>query len=274
MDQPPVTEMPEFMATIRSHTGHVTGVRPSSGGHGSASTVVVDCENGAVFVKAVPNWPGGRRDSLIREGLINPYVRPISPALRWQAQDDAWVVLGFEVVPGRAADFTPGSPDLPAVFDLLARIGDLPLPAVAADWPETRWDRHTPGPADAELLRGDALLYTDVNPGNLLVGDQTSWAVDWSWPTRGAAFIDPACLVVQLIAAGHSPASAETQAQALPAWKNADPMAVLVFAAANLRLYTTLADRRPDAAWPAAMADAAERWLGHRRGRRSSATPA
>lgn len=257
-------EVPEFMATIRPHTGDVTGVRPSSRGHGSASTAVVDCEKGPVFVKAVPNRPGGRRDSLIREGLINIHVRPISPVLRWQAQDDAWIVLGFEVIHARPADFTPGSPDLPAVLDLLARIGDLPLPAVAADWPETRWDHYTSSPADAELLRGDALLYTDINPDNLLIGDQASWAVDWSWPTRGAAFIDPACLIIQLIAAGHSPASAETQAQALPAWKSADPAAVRVFAAANLRMYTTLADRSPDATWLTAMADATACWLQHR----------
>ena len=264
MDHPAGAEVPEFMATIRPHTGEVTRVRPSSRGFGSASTVVVDCEKGPVFVKAVPNRPGGRRDSLVREGLINSYVRPISPALHWQAEDDAWTVLGFEVVHGRPADFTPGSPHLPAVLDLLARIGDLPLPAIASDWPETRWDRYTPDPADTERLRGDALLYTDINPGNLLIGDHGSWAVDWSWPTRGAAFIDPACLIVQLIAVGHSPASAETQAQALPAWKNADPAAVQVFAVANLRMYTTSADRNPDATWLTAMADATARWLQHR----------
>lgn len=260
----PGVELPEFMATIRPHTGNVTKVRPSSRGHGSASTVMVDCEKGPVFVKAVPNRPGGRRDSLIREGLINRHVQPISPELRWQAQDDAWIVLGFEAVHARPADFTPGSPDLPAVLDLLARIGDLPLPAVAADWPETRWDHYTTTAADAELLRGDTLLYTDINPDNLLIGDHASWAIDWSWPTRGAAFIDPACLIVQLIAAGHSPDSAETQAQALPAWKNADPTAVQAFATANLRMYTTLADRNPHATWLRAMADATARWQQHR----------
>jgi hypothetical protein len=40
------------------------------------------------------------------------------------------------------------------------------------------------------VLDGDALLHTDFNPLNILVGPDRVWMIDWAWPTRGAAFID------------------------------------------------------------------------------------
>ncbi|TDD83951.1 hypothetical protein [Actinomadura rubrisoli] len=252
---------PEFTALIRPHTGDVTGVRPTSRGNNSAVTAIVECENGPFFVKAVPNRPGGRRDSLVREGLVNPYVRSLSPASLWKAEDQAWIALGFEVVDGRSADFTPGSADLPAIIDIINRIGVLDLPEIAHDWPETRWDRFA---TDADRFQGRSLLYTDINPDNLLIGDGATWAVDWSWPTRGAAFIDPACLVVQLVAAGHSPQAAETWAAHCPAWTNADPQAISAFATANRHMYRRFADRSPDAPWLAAMATSAQQWADYR----------
>lgn len=228
---------PEFRALIAPHTGEVSDIRPAQRGHSTDVTAVIECEKGPFFVKAVPNRPGGRRASLVREGLINPFVQPLSPAVLWQAEDDMWTVLGFEVIQGRTADFTPGSPDLPAVVELLSRIGSLPLPEVAMEWEETRWDRFTAEESEADLLRGHALLFTDLNPSNFVVGEGRAWAVDWSWPTRGAALIDPASFVIQLVAAGHSPAQAETWAEKCEAWAHADPSAVAVFIAATVRMY-------------------------------------
>jgi hypothetical protein len=254
-----------FRALIHPYTGDLTQVAPPvSPGYGADLTAVVRGEKGRFFVKGMRNRPGGRLDSLVRERLINPFVRPVAPALRWSAEDDAWTALGFAVVDGRPSDFVPGSPDLPAIVALLDRIADLPLPDVARAWTETRWDRYTAGPAEAELFRGDALLYADINENNLMVGADRMWAVDWSWPTRGAAFIDPACLVVQLVAAGHSPESAESWAARCAVWKNADPAAVDAFAAAKTRMYWHLAFRKPDEPWLKAMAEAAESWANHR----------
>ncbi|GAA3616795.1 protein kinase [Streptomyces sp. S1A] len=254
----------DFRELIRPHTGDLTRVRPTAGGHSSDVATVVECEKGPFFVKAVPNRPGGRRDSIVRERLINPAVRSVSPALRWHAENDVWVVLGFDAVEGRAADFSPGSPDLPTVVGLVDRIGELDLPEVAREWPETRWDRFAGDEGQAALLRGDDLLHTDINPGNMMIGEHTAWAVDWSWPTRGAGFIDPACLVVQLIAAGHSPESAESWASGCAAWADADPKAVDAFARANALMYRVFADRKPDASWLGAMADASRAWADHR----------
>ncbi|SDG22738.1 hypothetical protein SAMN05421505_102319 [Sinosporangium album] len=255
--------VPEFMELIRPHTGDVTDVRPAAGGYNSATTVLVECDKGQFFVKAVPNRPGGRRDSLIREALINPFAVPLSPAVRWQVEDNAWIALGFEAVEGRPADFAPDSPDLPAVVGILNRIGALPLPEVVEGWPETRWDRFADLGA-AALFQGRALLYTDINPGNLLIGRRDAWAVDWSWPTRGAAWIDPACLVVQLVAAGHNARSAESWAAGCASWEKADRKAVDAFAVATARMYRRAADRRPGAEWLVEMSEAAMRWADHR----------
>ena len=38
------------------------------------------------------------------------------------------------------------------------------------------------------------------------------------WPTRGAAWIDPACWIVWLVFAGHVPREAEQRAIKVPAW--------------------------------------------------------
>ncbi|GAA3798727.1 hypothetical protein GCM10022403_035730 [Streptomyces coacervatus] len=77
-------------------------------------------------------------------------------------------------------------------------------------------------------------------------------------------FIDPALLVVQLLAAGHSPEAAEAWASRSTAWVMAAPKAVDAFAAATLRMYRVFADRRPDAVWLKAMVAAAGSWVGHR----------
>ena len=253
---------PEFWAQIYPYTGDVTDVQHTARGFSSDFTAVVECRKGPFFVKAMRNRPGGRFDSLLRERDINPFVRPLSPELLWHTDEGGWAILGFEVIDGRFSGFKPGSADLPAVVDLIDRIGRLELPAVAESWAESRWDRFAEG--DASLFTGDALLYTDINPDNLLIGELTNWVVDWSWPTRGAAFIDPACLVLQLIAAGHSAASAEGWAADCAAWEGGDQKALDAFAAANVRMYRSLVERKPDADWLRAMLAAAEAWTTHR----------
>ncbi|WP_049569169.1 hypothetical protein [Streptomyces sp. SBT349] len=258
------SSLPDLRALIHSHTGEVTVTRRTERGFSSDLTAIVECEKGPFFVKAMRNRPGGRRDSLVRERVINPFVLPLSPELLWHAEDQEWMVLGFEVVDGRRADFGPGSTDLPVVVELLNRVRRLSRPEVARDWTETRWDRFAANEAEATWLRGDALLHTDINPGNVMIGSRDAWAVDWSWPSRGAAFIDPARLVVQLIASGRSAEEAESWAAGCAAWAEADPRAVDAFAAAEVRMLWTFALRRPEATWRRAMAEAAEIWTTHR----------
>ncbi|WP_240965483.1 protein kinase [Streptomyces zingiberis] len=200
---------------------------------------------------------------MARERLINPSVHAFSPELRWHAESDEWIALGFEVVEGRSSDFGPNSGDLGAVVGLLDGLRGVPLPIEAGDWQETRWDRFAPE-GTTEFFRGDTLLFTDVNPDNFVIGERRSWIVDWSMPTRGAGFIDPACLVVQLLAAGHSAEQAEEWAARCKGWVDADASAIDAFAMATLRMNKRQAERFPEAEWLGAMAEAAETWAGHR----------
>jgi hypothetical protein len=249
----------DFWALIEPHTGVITAAYHTTRGYSSDVTVIVECTGGPLFVKAVRE-PSQHESSLAREAAINPYVRSVSPALRWRLRERGWNVLAFDAVPGNYADFTPGSADLPAVVDAVNAIGAIDCPDVASAWPEIRWNRFTSDPA---LLAGDRLLYTDINPDNLLICSGGISVVDWSWPTRGAGFIDPACLVVQLVAAGHTPAGAEEWARQCAAWQSADSEAIDVFAAATVRMYDHFEKRDP-APWRKAMTEAAASWAAHR----------
>ncbi|MCS0638345.1 protein kinase [Streptomyces sp. LP05-1] len=253
-----------FEDLIHPHTGEVIRVEIPERGFGSDFAAIISGEKGAFFVKAMFNRPGGRRGSIVRERLINPHVRPLSPPLLWSADGEGWIILGFAAVEERPLDFRPGSPDLPLAVNLLNRAAALELPDVARDWPENRWDDFARSEDELSLLRGDALLHTDINPSNMTVGNAGAWLIDWAWPTHGAAFIDPACFVVQLISAGHSPESAESWAADCTAWAAADPKAVDAFAVADLRMHRAVAARRPDEGWLAAMVVAAQAWVDHR----------
>ncbi|MGW1278506.1 protein kinase [Streptomyces tsukubensis] len=255
---------PEFLALVEQFTGPVKEMRPTKRGFSSDVLVLVDGELGRFFVKGIRNASGGRREEFVRERLINDSVQSVSPRLSWHTDGGDWMALGFERVDAEPSRFEPGSPDLPAVLDLLGRIGEIPLPDLVANWPETRWDAFADGPEEARLLRGDSLIHGDVAPGNFLVGPAGGWAVDWSWPTRGAAFIDPAFLVLQLIAAGHHPENAEELVAQVPAWSKSDPQGIDVFARANLRMFRHRAERYPDQSWLRDMEATAQAWVDHR----------
>jgi hypothetical protein len=218
---------------------------------------------GPFFVKGMRNRPGGRREQLLRERDINSFVQPLSPAVRWYVEGESWCVLGFKVFDGRGAYFGLDSADLPAVVDLVQQAGELKLPEIARGWPETRWDRFL-SEDDAALLRGDALLHTDINPSNCMIGESETRLVDWSWPTRGAGFMDPATLVFQLVSAHHDPAVAEWWVERCPAWTAADPEGIDAFVRASVHMQRWLVERRPDESWLKAMVTAAESWAEHR----------
>jgi hypothetical protein len=83
-------------------------------------------------------------------------------------------------------------------------------------------------------------------------------------PRLAALLLPVAYLVVQLVAAGHSPESAESWAAGCPAWTEADPKTIDAFAAATLRMYRRRAERNPDTPWLAAMVHAVQDWADYR----------
>ncbi|MFI1676046.1 protein kinase [Streptomyces sp. NPDC020607] len=259
---------PDLLDMISPFTGGIAGSWVPHRGFSSDVLAFIDGSHGRFFIKGVRNRAGGRRDSIVRERLINEAVQPLSPRLLWHVESDQWIVLGFEQVDGEPSVFTAGSKDGPAIVDLMNRIASTPLPEVAQDWPETRWNRFAADAEEAKLFAGDSLVHGDINPSNLLLGEDGSWVVDWAWPTRGSAFIDPALLVLQLISAGQLPEDAEAWVSRCDAWTEADPWGIDAFAMANLRLYRKRAKRFPEQAWLRAMEASAQEWVDHRRGDR------
>jgi hypothetical protein len=60
----------------------------------------------------------------------------------------------------------------------------------------------------------------------------------WAWPTRGAAWIDPACWLLRLMVGGHSAAEAEARGVRIHAYAAADPAHFDVFVRANVSMWT------------------------------------
>ncbi|MFJ7271875.1 hypothetical protein ACIQV3_35430 [Streptomyces sp. NPDC099050] len=124
--------------------------------------------------------------------------------------------------------------------------------------------------------RGDTLLHWDLHTANMLHRPAAGSAadevvlIDWSYRLHGAAWIDAAVLVPQLILGGHTPAQAERATARLP--RPAAPGALTGFAAGLAGLWTAASRQPPPATAPALRghqartADATLTWLRHRTG--------
>jgi hypothetical protein len=112
------------------------------------------------------------------------------------------------------------------------------------------------------LFAGTSLLHTEWTPGNVLVSDR-AYLVDWAWPTKGAAWIDPACWVVWLIASGHSPHSAQYWAAQIPCWQHSPPGSLDEFARVQARMWAGIAAESSEQ-WTKALAEASRLWSVHR----------
>jgi Ser/Thr protein kinase RdoA (MazF antagonist) len=122
---------------------------------------------------------------------------------------------------------------------------------------EQRWGPYSPSP---EQFAGHTLLHTDLAPHNVLITDRAH-LIDWAWPTRGAAWIDPAVLILRLMEAGHTATTADEWARAnLPAWTAAHPAPVTAFSAANAALWDEIA-HSDGQVWKKNMARHAHDWL-------------
>lgn len=242
---------------IEEQTGPVLTAEPATEGLNSEIAVAVHTSCGATFVKGLRS-DHPRVWTQHREAEINPYVLGVSPRLRWHVETDGWNLLGFELIVGRGVDYTPGSPDLPKVVRLLRRLSEIPCPAGPLKQAEQRWASYTDTP---ELFAGDCLLHTEWSPGNVMVND-TAHLVDWAWPTKGAAWIDPACWVIWLVASGHHPQSAQAWAARVPAWHGASLASLIKFARAQAGMWDEIAQDDPEP-WTHRTAEAARQWAEH-----------
>ncbi len=115
---------------------------------------------------------------------------------------------------------------------------------------------------DPSALRGNALLHTDLNPLNVLING-TARIIDWAWPTCGAVWIDPACFILRLMAAGHTPQEAEAWVQQTSSWDPSLDKDVDAFAVASARVWSEIARADPQP-WKKQLADVAEQWRRYR----------
>jgi len=253
---------------IGARTGPITSGRAVSDGLNSPLAAVVETCDGTVFVKGIPS---GHRQARTqdREAAAAPLVRDISPALLWHFDEAGWNVLGFEYVQGRAADYAPGSPDVEPVLRLMDSLSRIEVPDGygPVKYAEDRWKSYVADPADAQVLAGPAFIHTDWMPDNVLVSGGRARLIDWAWATLGAAWIDPACWLLRLMAHGHTADQAEALARRLPAYATADPAHVDVFAFVNVSMWDEINEqhnRENQVSWITTLARTSRRWAEHR----------
>lgn len=247
-------ELPDTVRrALESAAGPVRAVEQVAAGLNCGIAALLHTATQTVFIKGLrSNHP--RVATQRREAQINAYVAPIAPRLLCQIELDGWTMLGFEHLEGRHANLTPGSADLPKLADTLRRLGhiktpDLPLRGIGDRWAGLLDD------AALHLLSGEHLLHTDLNPHNILIAEHAR-IVDWAWPTLGAAWLDPACAALWLIAEGHPPPAAE-------AWAAASRHGINAFTAASCRLWEQIAHDDPQP-WKLRLHTAAQAWAEHR----------
>ncbi len=243
---------------IEKQTGPILAAEPVTDGLNSEIAVIVHTGLGATFVKGLRS-DHPRVWTQQREAEISLYLRHVAPPLRWHVESDGWSLLGFERVEGRRADYSPGSPDLPKVVHVMRQLREIPCPDLPLKAAQQRWSSYTDTP---QLFTGDNLLHTEWSPGNVVINDRAH-LVDWAWSTRGAAWIDPACWVVWLVASGHSSPSAENWAAEIPAWHSAPRDALDEFVQVQAARWEDIAQDDPES-WTERLADAARQWMEYR----------
>ncbi|WIM97585.1 hypothetical protein ACTOB_001118 [Actinoplanes oblitus] len=258
----PYAELPGAVRhAVEDITGSPESLEPASDGLNSAIAVKLNSPKGAYFVKALPadhRWVRTQQ----REAAMAPYLDLVAPKLHARLTEGGWDVLVFEALEGHRADYAPNSPDLPIVVDLLRRIAGIQCPPVTLRCAEQRLQAYA-GADELRYFAGDALLHTDLNNANVIVTGDRARVVDWGWATQGAPWLDAGYWVIWLIAAGHTPDSAEAWASLLPSWQAAHPRAVNAFAGANARMWADIGGAEPDA-WTRRLIDASAAWRDYR----------
>jgi hypothetical protein len=256
---------PTVREAIEQHTGLVAAAIPGPEGMSTVVRLTLDTAGGSVFIK------GTRPESsrLVRERLalgaeLAPFVPSLSPPLLFQAQAEGWNVTGWAAVPGRPADLTPGSADIPKITAVLTELGTITAPDVPGIWSIAEyWGRDTDDP---RILDGNALVHTDPHAQNFIMDGDRTWLLDWGWAARGPAWVTAMRFVLFLMEAGWQPADAEHAIASVPAWAEAQPSAITAHAISSVPSWETAAAKQPDNERLRAWAVIARRWADHRAG--------
>ncbi|MEU5882868.1 phosphotransferase [Spirillospora sp. NPDC047279] len=250
-------------AAIEAQAGTVRDVVPASTGNHADIASTLDTGNGQVFVKAarkLADRDGPEVMSLRREAAVNPAVAEFAPRLRWTAETEDWLALGFDHITGRRADYSPASPDLDVLAKTIHAIQNITCPDVPMLSAQRRWQKYTDNPA---MFAGDALLHTDLNQDNLIITDDgRAFVVDWAFVTRGAPWLELMTLIPWLIGAGHHPQHADQWISQFPAWTTAQPTVIDVFTTGFAAQWRNAAQARPDE-WVTRHAELTGRWAAY-----------
>ncbi len=282
----------ELRVRIEEYVGDVSEVVAPSAGTVSDFAGTLYGGAGVVFCKAVR--AGNPQAWMHRnEAAVNGALPGIAPRMLWKVEVAGWLALGFERVPGRHADLSPGSCDVPVIVRTLEEMAAALTPApplrgfsLAERWAgedfwaklgERQRDRLGPWAVDrlgaliaAEreapgLIDGRTLAHTDLTGSNILVAGDSVRVVDWAFPGPGAAWIDTAYVVLRLIQAGHAPAEAEGWAESVSMWREASPRAVTAFGAILTGMWATRAAESSGRRW-GELSGCGQVWLRYRLG--------
>lgn len=274
----PVTLFNELPTAVREavadHTGRVNDFGSASVGNHAEIAGTLHTERGRVFVKGtrlLSGQPhgGGEAWSLRNEAAVVPHARPYAPDLLWQVETAGWLLVAFEHVEGRHPRYHPGSADLEPLAAVVAGLCELPCPDAVRLRVE---DRYRAQDSAAQALAGLAMLHCDLNPSNVLVtptGDVR--VVDWAFCSRGAAWLECGFLLPWLLRDGHTPEAAEAWLDRFPAWKQADPTIIDLFAS-WLATAWTRRDVPGAAPWITEYAGITRTWAAHRHNRSTTRT--
>ena len=238
-----------------------------------------------------------RREARVAAAL--PSHTP-APAFRWSFDDDEWVVLAFDFVPGANPPLPWRAPDLQRVLDALVELADALTPSPIALEPAgelhgtmlMRWRDLLTHPNDLarvplawqarldelialearwpEAAAGDALVHLDVRADNIVIAGNRVVFVDWPWAAVGASWLDLVAFLPSVAMQGGP--DPESVWRAMPWHRTVDADAVDTFVAALAGMFTrqSLLPAQPGLptlrAFQGAQGRVARRWLAQRRG--------
>jgi hypothetical protein len=219
--------------------GEPADIRMAGGGFSGGFAARVRAETGAeLFIKAAGSDRPFSLAACRQEARVNPALPQGVPAphLEFAADFEDWIVLGFEVVDGRAPTLPMSRRDLDLMLDAWAKAAaaltpapqallDLGVSAVPIDHNLRQFTGIAAGDADpfqlppvfedridqlAELekdidtaLTADSVMHFDLRPDNMILGADQAWICDWNWVQVHSTWFDTACFLVAAHGDGH-----------------------------------------------------------------------